>query len=91
MAAERRASPKFIGGIALMGVSFVPFFISLAIVAAPTLRSRLSWLTVTLIIVSNVLWYLGILLMGPDVYKAMKKKFRARRRRRESEDENGTD
>lgn len=57
-------------GIVLLVASFVPYLLMLGLVAASDDQGSWVWVVMGLWGVSIVLWYVGLLLLGPTAYRA---------------------
>ncbi|MBX7161082.1 MAG: hypothetical protein K1X95_12390 [Acidimicrobiia bacterium] len=65
---------RFRLGIALLVVSFLPYLLMLGLVAASDDQGSWVWVVMILWGASLALWYVGLFLLGPTVYRQTRDK-----------------
>lgn len=65
-------------GVALLVVSFIPYLVMLGLVAASDEEGKWVWVVMFLWGASLALWYVGLFLLGPTVYRSVRDKVKAK-------------
>lgn len=61
-------------GVVLLVVSFLPYLVMLGLVAASDDQGKWVWVVMVLWGASLALWYVGLYLMGPAIYRSTRDK-----------------
>lgn len=67
---------RVITGFSLLGLSFLPYFAMFGVLANSGATANSGWVAAALLVISNVVWFTGIALVGPAAYRSAKARFR---------------